>query len=326
MVRSRRLPGIVLAIVVLSLPFLVWNKQQAVADWWRLRGYTPPVSVVSLANTDTMTTEARHILYVNHPQLVANSASFRQDCTQNEQTIVLGCYHSDQNGIYVFLVKDVRLSGVEQVTIAHEMLHAAYDRLSSSERKRIDGLLNDYFNNSLHDQRIIDTINSYKKTEPKDITNEMHSVFGTEIADLPKSLESYYSQYFAKRSTVVNLALSYENVFTSRISQIDSYDQQLGVLKSQISSEEQNLNNQLNQLNTDRARLDSLKSSGQYAAYNAGVSVFNSEVIAYNQGVESLQNDIARYNSLIDTRNSIANDLRGLDSAIDTRLTAQSAQ
>jgi hypothetical protein len=326
MSKSRHYFSVALAVVILASPFLVWGKQQAIADWWKLRGYTPPTTVVSLANSDTMTAEARHVLYVNHPQLVTDSANFRQDCTVSEQTIVLGCYHSSQDGIYIFSVKDARLSGVEQVTIAHEMLHAAYDRLSSSERERIDGLLNDYFTHNLHDQRILDTINSYKKTEPKDITNEMHSVFGTEISNLPKSLENYYNQYFTQRSAVVSFALSYENEFTSRITQINSYDVQLSRLKSQITAEKQGLDELLNQLNSDRARLDSLRSSGQSAEYNAAVPGFNSEIATYNGGVESYNSDIASYNSVINIRNSIAKDLRSLDNAIDTRLTTQSAQ
>jgi hypothetical protein len=315
-----------LVLVVLASPFLVWSKQQAIADWWRLRGYTPPANVVNLAASDTMTASARHTLYVNRPQLVTNSSTFRQECTESEQTIVLGCYHSDQNGIYIFVVKDTRLNGIEQVTIAHEMLHAAYDRLSTNEKKHIDSLLDDYFTHDLHDQRIIDTINTYKKTEPNDIENEMHSVFGTEAPNLPQVLESYYSRYFTNRSAVVDFALNYENEFTSRITQINSYDQQLSNLKSQITTEEQSLDSQLNQLNTDRARLDSLQSSGQFTEYNSGVPRFNNEVSLYNQGVDNLQGDITSYNNLVNTRNSVANDLRSLDSSIDSRLTTQSAQ
>jgi chromosome segregation ATPase len=162
--------------------------------------------------------------------------------------------------------------------------------------------------------------------EPNDITNEMHSVFGTESSKLPKALTNYYNRYFNNRSAVVGFASKYKNEFTNRISKIDSYDKQLSVLKAQITAEEQNLNSQLNQLNTDRARLDSLKASGQFEAYNAQIPAFNSEVATYNQGVENLQSDITRYNSLIDARNSVANDLRSLDKSIDTRLTTQSAQ
>ena len=35
---------------------------------------------------------------------------------ESEKTIILGCYHSDQEGIFVYNVTDPRLSGVEQVT------------------------------------------------------------------------------------------------------------------------------------------------------------------------------------------------------------------
>ena len=326
MIRPKRIFGIVLALVVLSLSLIVWDKQQAIADWWKLRGYTPPTSVVSLADQDTMTAEAKHILYVNRPDLVTNSSTFRGDCTVAEQTIVLGCYHSDQDGIYVYVVNDKRLNGVEQVTIAHEMLHAAYGRLSKNEKTYIDGLLTNFYKNDLHDQRIIDTMKSYKKTEPNDVVNEMHSVFGTEVANLPKSLENYYSQYFTNRSAIVNFASEYEGEFTGRISKINAYDQQLSALNSQISTEEQSLSNQSNQLNIDRMQLNSLESSGQITQYNTRVPVFNHEVATYNQGVGKLQSDIASYNSLVNTRNAVANDLRSLDSSIDTRLTTQSAQ
>jgi len=211
MVRLKRAFGITLALVVLASPFLVWSKQQAIADWWRLRGYTPPADIVTLAKADMMTDSAKHTLYVNRPQLVANTGTFRQDCTESEQTIVLGCYHSNQNGIYVLAVQDLRLTGVEQVTIAHEMLHAAYGRLSTNERKYINGLLEDYLKQDLHDQRIIDTINTYRKTEPNDLDDEMHSVFGTEAPNLPQVLETYYSRYFTSRSVVVGFAQNYEN-------------------------------------------------------------------------------------------------------------------
>jgi len=325
--RSRRPIFKSLALLILVILLLAgWTHARAIQDWWKLRDYTAPANVVSVASEDTLTPEATHIFYVNHPQLIANVATFRQGCSESEQTIVLGCYHPDQNGIDIYDVQDSRLHGVQEVTAAHEMLHAAYDRLSSGERSRVDGLLQDYYNNNLHDQRIISTINAYKKTEPNDVVNEMHSVFGTEVADLPAALESYYSQYFSDRATVVDYAQSYEGEFTSRLAQIDADDVQLADLKTQIDSEEQSLNNQLNQINSDRSRLDQLRSSGQAEQYNAQVPAFNAEVDGYNRGVTALQSDIANYNSLVSARNSIATELRGLDQSLDTRLTPQTAQ
>jgi len=313
-------------LAFLAVPFVVWWQWHALYDWYRLRGYTPPPGISTLANQDTMTAYGKHLFYVNHPQLLGDVATFRQDCPESEQTIVLGCYHPNEDGIYVYNVQDAQLQGVQQVTAAHEMLHGAYDRLSAKDRNYIDGLLNDFYNNDEHDQRIIDEINLYKKTEPNSVTNEMHSVFGTEVSNLPAPLEAYYQKYFSNRGAVTAFADGYQGEFTSRTNQINADDAQLASLKSQISTQEQSLTNQLNQINSDKARLDSLRNSGQIDAYNSGVTSFNNEVDVYNSGVDKLHGDIDSYNSLVNSRNAIAGELRSLDSAIDTRLTTQSAQ
>ncbi len=84
------------------------------------------------------------------------------------------------------------------------MLHAAYNRLNSADKSRIDNSLQKYYQHTLTDQRIKNIIAAYKKTEPNDLVNEMHSIFGTEVAELPPELETYYKQYFSNRSVVVN--------------------------------------------------------------------------------------------------------------------------
>lgn len=313
-------------LLLMAAPFVVFLKAQAITDWWELRNYTAPAAVASLATQDTMTPYSRRVFYVNHPQLVSNVAVFRQDCTTAEQTIVLGCYRSNQAGIFVYNVSDSRLNGVQQVTSAHEMLHAAYDRLSSKEKNYIDGLLQNYYQNDLKDQRLIDTINSYRQTEPNDVVNEMHSVFGTEAPNLPPPLENYYKKYFANRGAVVAFAQNYEGEFASRKNQIETYDQQLTQMKQDIGSLQAALSAQSGQIDADRAKLDAQRSAGQIEAYNAGVASFNAEVDAYNAGVHRLQSEIASYNALVEQRNSIASALASLDQAIDTRLSTQSSQ
>lgn len=322
----KQLTLLILTLVLMGLPFVVYFKAQALVDWWQLRDYTPPAAVVNLATQDTMNVTAKHIFYVNHPNLESDANQFRSDCNETEKTVVLGCYHGNQDGIFIYNVQDSRLGGVQQVTAAHEMLHAAYDRLSSKDRNYIDGLLQNYFDNQLHDQRIIDTINSYRQSEPKDVLNEMHSVFGTEIGNLPTPLEQYYKRYFDNRQTVTTYAANYQSEFTSRSDQIKADDVQLSQSKVQIDAEERSLQSQLNQINSDRARLDSQRASGQITQYNAGVASFNSEISAYNIGVERLRNDIASYNQLVAARNSIASELSSLSQALDTRLTPQIAQ
>lgn len=317
--------ALVLTLALLALPFVVFFKAQALVDWWQLRGYTPPAAVARLAAQDTMTAYARHVFYVNHPDLESDANQFRSDCNETEKTIVLGCYHGNQDGIFIYNVSDPRLGGVQQVTAAHEMLHAAYDRLSSKDRNYVDGLLQDYFNNDLKDQRVIDTINSYRETEPNDVVNEMHSVFGTEITSLPPPLEQYYERYFTDRHAVTDFADSYQSEFTGREDQIKADDAQLAQMKAGIDAEESSLDSQRSQIDSDRSKLDAERSAGDASRYNTDVPGFNQQVNAYNAAADQLRADIQAYNNLVNQRNSIARELASLSKSLDTRSVPQAA-
>jgi DNA repair exonuclease SbcCD ATPase subunit len=310
----------------LLLPVIAYWNAQSILDWYKLRGYTPSMAVASLASQDTMTDVAKHAFYVNHPVIESDVPKFQAACRQSEKTIVLGCYRPINNGIFVYDVQDPRLSGVEQVTAAHEMLHSAYDRLSAKDKEYIDSLLQDYYDNQLQDQRMKDTIDSYRQTEPDDIVNEMHSIFGTEIASLPQPLEQYYTRYFSNRPSVIAYANSYQAEFSSRSQQIKAADARLETLKAEITAQEDNLEAQQNQIEAGRIRLDNLRSSGQAEQYNAAVASFNSQVENYNRNVAKLKTDINSFNILVSQRNSIAEELASLSKAIDTRLSPQTTK
>jgi len=328
MVTVRRLLKFMLpAAIIAAAATAVWQNQ-AILDWWRLRGYDPPAAIASLAENDAMTGDAKHIFYVNHPELMPQAVEFRQACTRSEQTIVLGCYHPGQSGIFIYDVSDARLDGVEQVTAAHEMLHAAYERLAGEDKKVVDRLLNDFYRSGLTDERVKNVIELYRTTEPEALTNEMHSVFGTEIpvGSLPAELENYYKRYFSDRSRVISYSAKYEAEFTNRLSQINDYDRQLSELKQKIDSAEASLASQSAQLEASRAQLDAYRDSADIAAYNAAVPGFNAKVKAYNKAVTLLKADIAAYNELVITRNTLAAEVRALESAIDTRITTQATE
>lgn len=286
---------------------LAYTQRQEIYDWWRLRGYTPSAEVAQLATDTTMNAETRRLFYVNHP-LIEGKAEFNASCPDNggEQTIVLGCYIGNERGIFIYKVSDPQLDGVQQVTAAHETLHAAYERLGNKERTYIDGLLQDYYDKNVHDKRLIDTINAYKKTEPNDVLNEMHSIFGTEIADLPTPLEDYYKKYFNNRQQIAAYAAKYQGAFTTRQTQIAAYDAQLAGLKSQIESNEANLNAKKDQIDNQRRQLDNYRANGEVEQYNAGVDNFNALIISYNSEVNSTKSLIDQYNALVKTRNDLA--------------------
>lgn len=292
--------------ILLALVLAVGLGHQSILDWWALRGYTVPGSVAALAGNDAMTATGRRLFYVNHP-LIAGGSQFTGHCPAgSEKTVVLGCYVGNDGGIYIYQVTDARLNGVEQVTAAHEMLHAAYRRLSSHERAKVDAMLTDYYQHGLTDPRVQDTIAAYKKSEPNDVVNEMHSVFGTEIANLPAPLEAYYTQYFTNRSAVTAYTASYQAEFTDRQNKVTAYDAQLKTMKQQIDTNQAALDQQKAQLTRQAQQLDTERSGGQVAAYNAGVVTYNRAADAYNALLASTKDLIQQYNTTVDARNAVA--------------------
>jgi hypothetical protein len=123
---KHHLRSLFLLVLWLALLGATAYNRQNIIDWWRLWNYQAPAAIAQLATQDTMTAYARRIFYVNNAALDSKTV-FSKQCPNNggEQTIVLGCYHSNQAGIFLLGVTDPRLNGVEQVTAAHEMLHVA---------------------------------------------------------------------------------------------------------------------------------------------------------------------------------------------------------
>ncbi len=120
---------VIVLVFVAALAAILYNKQ-GLQDYYNLHNYQPPARMSEIATQDTFTDYGRKVFYVNYPSL-SDKAVFAQPCPSStrEQTIILGCYHGPQAGIFLLNVTDPRLNGVQQVTAAHEMLHAAYDRL-----------------------------------------------------------------------------------------------------------------------------------------------------------------------------------------------------
>lgn len=321
--RTRKLVGILVVVAILSLPLIALIKRQDIFDWWRLRGYVPTQEVANLATNTSMNAFGRKLFYVNHPK-VDNLAAFRVHCTDSEASIVLGCYRAN-TGIFIYDVNDVRLDGIQEVTAAHEMLHAGYDRLSNTERQRVDALTAQAFA-ALNDERIKSTVEQYRQKDPSIVPNELHSILATEVKDLPAELETYYQKYFTDRARVVALSKQYETEFTKRKNRVDAYDTQLASLKADIESSEKLLNDQLKDLKNSRTELENLLSSGQRDQYNASVPGFNASVSNYNQLVRGVQAQITQYNQLVIERNELAKEIRDLTDAIDTRAEPQEIQ
>jgi uncharacterized protein YukE len=319
----RTLTSFVLMIVLAIIVVGIW-KHQAIQDWWALRNYTPPTRVVKLADETTMLADTRKLFYINHPSLdekIAFNGHCRAGDRTVEQSIVLGCYIGNK-GIFLLDVNDPRLNGVVEVTAAHETLHAAYERLSAKEKARVDSMTNSFFA-GLSDERIKATVESYRKKDASVVPNELHSILGTEVENLPPELETYYAQYFGNRKQIVAFSKQYEQAFVERRTQVEQYDKQLNALKNQISANQAALEQQSAQLDADRRRLDDLLTRNQTAAYNAAVPDFNQQVNQYNVLVQQTRQMVNQYNDLVEKRNALATQEQELIQAIDSNFTTE---
>lgn len=303
-------------LLMLALAAVVLWQAQAITDWWRLRGYEPAAAIVALADDTTMTDDARHVFYVNRPQIVSGAA-FSIHCANGaEKTVILGCYESGDRGIYLYEVTDERLNGVIETTAAHEMLHAAYERLSKADKTKIDRLLTDYYAHNLTDDRVKQTIEAYRQSEPHELTNEMHSIFATEIATLPVELETYYRQYFSNRTLVVSSAQRYQAEFTSRRDKAAAYDTQLAELKKTIDSNQSRAMQLRSNIEDEYASLQAAQGASEVSAYNRMVDAYGRHVDEYNSLLGTVRDDIAQYNQIVELRNTVALEERDLVSAL----------
>jgi len=294
--------------------FVVFFRQD-IQDWWALRSYNAPANIVQLADATAMVGYGRDMFYVSQPR-VEDGDAFNMHCSnKDEKTVVLGCYLGQQ--IYLYNVTDPRLAGVIQVTAAHEMLHAVYERLGTSEKTRVDALIEAELP-KVTDDRLKGLIEAYAQNEPGQKLNEMHSILGTEYAGLSPELETYYKQYFSDRSKVVALAAHYQAAFAASQARIADIASRLQELKKKIDTNSATLDTQKAVLDAESARLDELRSSDT-AAYNKAVPDYNAKARTYNNLVVATHALVDQYNELVVEHNNEAAAQNSLYHSLDSR-------
>jgi hypothetical protein len=306
----RSVPTFILFVVV-----LVWViGGRELVDQLRVWNYEPSPRVLELANQTAMTDRGRRLFYVADPAIEPRDR-MRSSCPQLDSKSILGCYQSrnSQEKIIIQDVVDQRLEGVMEVTAAHEMLHAAYQRLNSQERSEVDD----------HLQRVFETTNNVaikkliKQYPANAIKTELHSILGTELRQLDPFLEDYYSRYFVSRLTVVALAEQYQSTFAEIEQRETEIDRQLQDLKAKIATAEIMLKDTDAQLKANQQSLEIL-SDTDVESYNQQVPVFNSDVNSYNDQVADLRALVDRHNRLVGDYNKTAQEGRSLVEAITT--------
>ena len=275
-------------------------------DEFRAQQYTPSSHISAIEQRVTLTSAGRRIFYATSPE-VQDSGQFNGSCHSVERTTaILGCYYRDR--IYLYNVQNSELDGALDVTAAHELLHAAYARLSTFEQHKVDGLVRAAYQKVKNEPTLKRLMEYYKQAEPGAEINELHSILGTTIANLDSELERYYARYFTNRASIVTLNPRYTQVFSE-------LDQQAPSLKAKISAEESSLKtetdayqNELNQLNSDIQSFNQRAVSGDFSSqeFYATRSALSGRVASLNSQQNQLNTRISAYNTMIAEYNKLA--------------------
>lgn len=280
MEKSRNRFVTVLEIASLLVLVAVLANLQWIEDKFALATFHPSAALAPIEARLALTDSARAIFYRSNP-VIDTKAAFNQDCQTTSGELELGCY--THNKTYILQIDNSSLKPEMDVVTAHELLHAVWARMSTKERAKLSVELEAAYA-KITDQDLRDRMADYAKSEPGEQDNELHSILGTEFANLSPQLEAHYKIYFANRVTIVAAHSAYQGVFTSRRQELAAELATIRSLKAQLVT----LNRQMEQYRT----------SGQISSYNVLVPRQNSLVDDINRRIDSYSAGVTEYNAL----------------------------
>ena len=318
---SGHVVGIVAAVLsVLAALFLFINRQYVI-DQVNVWQYKPTSDVMQLSERSGMNGQGQFYFYASSPS-VESTQVFNDKCgRQEESTAILGCYTTQR--IYIYDVKDAKLDGIREVTAAHEMLHAAYERMSDGERSKVNALLEAEYEKLKNDKDLSERMAFYARTEPGQRDNELHSVIGTEIASISPELETHYKKYFKDRQEVIALHDKYASVFLDLQRRSNELVSQLKSLGDSIEANTATYNADVGQLNRDIQSFNSRANNGGFtsqAQFNAERRDLEARTAELNNERQQINANVVQYNTLRQELASIASESEALNRSIDSSL------
>ncbi|HUR22569.1 MAG TPA: hypothetical protein VMZ73_01730 [Acidimicrobiales bacterium] len=240
-----------------------------------------PADMADLATSTTMTERARRIFLAARPA-IEDGATFAGNCGVDNpadgagtRTHTAGCYVAGR--IHLLAPDRVEARDLLYVVAAHELLHAVYSSLGPAERARIDAELEAA---RAGNDRLEERLKPYAGLPT--LTNEIHSILGSEFDGLSPALEAHYAAYFSDRGAVV----------AARQRTLGTREIEIARLRTEVDDLD-------SRIETLRATLISQRAASDIRAYNANVEVFNVLIDRYNTTIDTLNAKIEEYNGLL---------------------------
>lgn len=256
---------------------------------------------------------------------VVPAYEFDRYCSKSEPGIgVLGCYTLRDKRIYLYDVTDPRLTPMEPVVAAHEMLHAAWARLSRAEQDRLGVLLEEGFAMLPEDHELRSRIESYESRDPTSRIPELYAILGTEVASLPPDLEAHYSIYFDDRMKSVLLAQRFYAVFDELVDERDLLVQNLESRSAEIEGLRFTYEDAANSLRRDVDAFNAKNAAGGFSSAPEEFQRVRAALVERQNRLDGLRSTlkqkIAEYNELLGELTRLNNELSELNQGINVTL------
>lgn len=304
------------AIVVLAL--VLFLQRQYIADQVSVWSYTPSSAISAISDSTALTPRGKFLFYATKPS-IEGQAEFNVLCPRQEVgSPILGCYTS-VGRIYIYDITNEKLRGMEEVTAVHEMLHAAWARLNDTEKQKLGVELRAAYDKQANAE-LKSRMQYYERTEPGEFINELHSILGTEVADLGEPLESYYAQLF-NRSKVLSLHEQYYAVYQELYGRADTLYKEMQTLSTEIQTRSAAYDAAADTLASDIQAFNTRAQSGSFTS----IAQFNQEraaLVARSNTLdaqrETINQTIAQYTTKYEEYRTIAGQIEVLNDSIDS--------
>lgn len=304
-------------LFIVASAWILLNRQ-FVLDQIAVWSYEPSSAVSTIDSKVQFTDKGRFVFFATKPSVDAQ-ATFNKVCPRQEAgSPILGCY-TNEDRIYIYDLTNEQLSGIEEVTAAHEMLHAVWYRMSAEERENLEKDLKSAYE-KVNNNELTERMQYYERTEPGEFYNELHSILGTEVESLGEPLESYYAQFF-NRNAVLKLHDQYNGLYTSLNERAEELYAEMEALASSIQSRSTAYELAVKQYVADVDSFNARANNGSFSSESQFANE-RSQLIARSGALDNdrqaINDDIAKYNIYYNEYQNIADQIEVLNESLDS--------
>ncbi len=296
---------------LIVLAVFVFLKFDAISDYYTVQTFEGDYQLVNLADQAGLNLNGKALFLSKSPELVTANRLYEY-CPRNEGA--LGCYVPSEDKIYILEITTPPYSQSIPSTIAHEMLHVAWEELSSDQRAQLTSAIKKHMNESVDapTQSIKKILTTYEDKEAIQI-GESHSFIGSELSEAATDhmLDEHYRSYFSDRDKSAEANATYvadvENLKNGLDARVAALETRLGELQDYETKWLRSFDSAFAQ--------DAYY--GNYRSYNSNVERYNGNLQTYNGLVDEYEKERASLNASIDTYNNAMKAMRP-DKLIDT--------